>query len=348
MDKLYTIQEIATKLNLSDKTLRRWEEAGRFTPSRTLGNQRRYSIEDLQILDALKHGTILKQSDLLNLEQAALLCGVSSTTLIRWENDGKIHPFITAGNTYYPRQKLMEKLDELKCPRGPDLPAQADPFEGTVPERNSRLQAEKGPPPRRGGTVPTGYLTHILITLLLLFSYHLIFNMKPTKLDSPTPSSTTTISDPTIDLLKTMLAPTGALTTTSLTLHSSFAPTTPVSGTIYFDNLSSSLKIYKGNAWSDLAGTTTTLKVNDATLIMSSATLPKGKNQTSVTHDQLTPTTPVTVTFTSDYAPAKKYWVTVGQGSFTIHTDFPVSSDVPFNYDFLAPPVSSESAVPTF
>jgi len=125
MEKLYSIQEVAVKLNLSDKTLRRWEEAGRFTPSRTLGNQRRYSIEDLQILDAIKHGTINKQSDLLSLTQASSICGVTPTTIMRWENEGKIHPFITSGNTYYPRTKLVEKMDELKQaypePSGSDL-----------------------------------------------------------------------------------------------------------------------------------------------------------------------------------------------------------------------------------
>ena len=84
MDHTYTIQEVAAKLNLSDKTLRRWEEAGRFRSSRTLGNQRRYSIEDVQILDAIKHGTINSQSELLSLEQAANFCGVSKVTFSRW------------------------------------------------------------------------------------------------------------------------------------------------------------------------------------------------------------------------------------------------------------------------
>ena len=114
MDKLYTIQEVATKLNLSDKTLRRWEEAGRFLSSRTLGNQRRYSLEDLQILDAIKHGTINEQKDLLTIYQAAKICGVTPTTILRWENDGKIHPFITSDNTYYLKPRLVEKMDELK------------------------------------------------------------------------------------------------------------------------------------------------------------------------------------------------------------------------------------------
>ena len=62
----------------------------------------------------------------------------------------------------------------------------------------------------------------------------------------------------------------------------------------------------------------------------------KDKNEIKILQDQITPTTPVTLTFTSDYAPAKKYWVTTDQGSFTLNTDFPVSEDSTFNYNFLA------------
>ncbi|KKU45467.1 MAG: Protein translocase subunit SecD [Microgenomates group bacterium GW2011_GWB1_46_7] len=62
----------------------------------------------------------------------------------------------------------------------------------------------------------------------------------------------------------------------------------------------------------------------------------QGKAQISVSHPSLTSTTPVTATFTSDYAPAKKFWITVTQGSFTLHTDFPVTADSDFNYSFLS------------
>lgn len=47
---LYTIQEVATLLNVSPKTLRRWEETGRIKPIRTAGNQRRYRLDDVKKL----------------------------------------------------------------------------------------------------------------------------------------------------------------------------------------------------------------------------------------------------------------------------------------------------------
>ena len=101
-DTTYSITEVAEKLNLSDKTLRRWEEAGRFTPSRTEGNQRRYNMEDLQILDAIKHGSLPDQKDLLSANQAAAMLGVTEPTIERFVAEGKIHPFITVGHTFYP------------------------------------------------------------------------------------------------------------------------------------------------------------------------------------------------------------------------------------------------------
>jgi excisionase family DNA binding protein len=143
MDKLYTIQEVAIKLGLSDKTLRRWEEAGRFTPNRTLGNQRRYSIEDLQILDAIKHGTVDTQKDLLTIDQACRLCGISPTTMLRYEDSGKIHPIITSVKTYFPRAKLMAKIDEIK--KLPVEPVCASPTLSatppSVPIHDPRLQS---------------------------------------------------------------------------------------------------------------------------------------------------------------------------------------------------------------
>ena len=42
-NKLLTIQEVADILRVSTKTLRRWDQAGRFVPIRTAGNQRRYT-----------------------------------------------------------------------------------------------------------------------------------------------------------------------------------------------------------------------------------------------------------------------------------------------------------------
>ena len=44
----YTIQEAANVLGVSTKTLRRWDLRGLFVPTRTIGNQRRYTPEQIQ------------------------------------------------------------------------------------------------------------------------------------------------------------------------------------------------------------------------------------------------------------------------------------------------------------
>jgi excisionase family DNA binding protein len=327
MDKLYTIQEVATKLNISDKTLRRWEEAGRFLSSRTLGNQRRYSVEDLQILDAIKHGTINEQKDLLTIEQAGKLCGVSPTTILRWEEGGKIHPFITSGNTYYPRQKLVEKMEELK-----KIYVEPDPVPAVDPKGSAQPADSKA-----GGSDPKGdhepkltplttreshvsplqfnvYLTNALVTLVLILSYHLLFNQTSTPISpqgSVQGASTIATPDPRLDDLIAK----------------------------YQDHIQvEMLKDAKPIS-------TSTTKADNASLISGSSTLTKNTNQISVTADKITATTPVTVTFTSDYAPAKKYWVTPESESFTLITDFPVSSDSTFNYSYIVP-TSTVSATP--
>lgn len=303
MENLYTIIEVATKLGLSDKTLRRWEEAGRFTPSRTLGNQRRYTLEDLQILDAIKHGTVNGQKDLLTVDQAGKLCGVSPTTIMRWEDMGKIHPLITSGNTYYPRQKLMEKMELLK---------------GTVPERNPRLQAEEGSSADEG-TVPnveprlspltspqaspiihySSFIIHALVTLLLLFSYHLLFNQPSAPVSPQVQGASISTVDPRLDDLITKFQ--DHLQSEMLEK----AKPQPISNTFF--------------------GT---------------GTLLKNQNQILVSSVGITPSSAITVTFTSDFSPAKKYWVTPASDSFTLHTDFPVGADSTFNYSFLALPAS--------
>src|SRR4051812_42777881 len=48
---LYTIQEVSVLLGVTPKTLRRWEETGKITSIRTVGNQRRYRIEDIKKLE---------------------------------------------------------------------------------------------------------------------------------------------------------------------------------------------------------------------------------------------------------------------------------------------------------
>ena len=47
MDKFVTIAKAAALLGVSPTTLRRWEASGRLRPTRTVGNQRRYSLQAL-------------------------------------------------------------------------------------------------------------------------------------------------------------------------------------------------------------------------------------------------------------------------------------------------------------
>ena len=42
-----SINEAAELLGISTKTLRRWEEKGLISPQRTVGNQRRYSFQEI-------------------------------------------------------------------------------------------------------------------------------------------------------------------------------------------------------------------------------------------------------------------------------------------------------------
>lgn len=341
MDKLYTIIEVATKLNLSDKTLRRWEEAGKFTPSRTLGNQRRYSLEDLQILDAIKHGTINEQKDLLTVEQASKLCGVSPITILRWEDAGKIHPLITSGNTYYPRTKLMEKMTELKEASPEPYVQKSHPVTSISDEESLSNAEELAPKPDQSnsdseqvasrlsslpktsladldGTVSwSSHLINALITIILILSYHLLFNSTPSKPISPQSgsvqgASSITTSDPRVDDVIAKLQ----------------------------DHISAEmLKDAKPIP-------TNTIKLDNTSLFYGSGTISKGKDQVLVTNSRVTPTTPITLSFTGDYAPAKKYWVTTQDGAFTIHTDFALANDSTFNYSFINV-TSTVSATPS-
>jgi len=56
MTKYYTIQQLSQKLNLPKPTLRFWEKEldGLIVPYRTNGGQRRYTAENLQVIEEVK------------------------------------------------------------------------------------------------------------------------------------------------------------------------------------------------------------------------------------------------------------------------------------------------------
>ena len=318
MEKLYSIQEVADKLNLSAKTLRRWEEAGRFAPSRTLGGQRRYSVEDLQVLDAIKHGTIPDQKDLLTLAQAAAFFGVSPATVDRWENEGKIHPLITAGNTYYPRSRLVAKMGELQTEIIPDepvsLPVPQTPKPSSPPEEiKPRLQPLQHQPQStiydlRPMISINSIVLNAAVTLVLLTGYY--FLTRPFPVVSPAGGvAQSTLADQTSSQLADL-------------------------GRQFHDYVA--VQMQKDAKSTSISPVTT-----------GTSTMPKGKAQVSVPSVTVTPQSPVVVTFTSDYSPAKKYWITADQGSFTLKTDVPVASDSAFTYLIGPTAAAPPSATPT-
>src|SRR5690348_9538446 len=58
-DTLLTIQQAATLLGVSTRTLRRWEQKGLLKPQRTMGNQRRYSQTELETLFKKERGKLV-------------------------------------------------------------------------------------------------------------------------------------------------------------------------------------------------------------------------------------------------------------------------------------------------
>lgn len=282
-ESTYTISETAEKLNLSEKTLRRWEEAGRFTPSRTVGNQRRYSTEDLQILDAIKHNVIPHQKDLLTKEAAATFLDVTEPTIDRLVTEGQLYPFTTVSTKYYPRHRLLPLLGNIKG-ETPKLP----PFDPTPIAKQSaepqpvKMHTNNTLPPTPipshslipKSSIPyTQYSIQVLITITIITVYHLLFR-SPTTPKSPTPDAGSVqgaATNPSLVLLDDMLdTSTGGLTATTitsklgtitpnLTLLPGITPTSPFPGSLYYDASENVLKIYTTNGWQAI---TTTSELN--------------------------------------------------------------------------------------
>ncbi len=92
LSKVYTIKDAAQALGLHPKTLRRWEEKGKITPLRTLGNQRRFTDKDLNLLAKLKAGEPVSKpaARILTLDQTAEKLKVHPITVQRWTKAGKL------------------------------------------------------------------------------------------------------------------------------------------------------------------------------------------------------------------------------------------------------------------
>lgn len=89
--RLMTAREVAYRLNVSTKTLQRWEAAGVLVPvGRTPGGYRRYRESDIPWLPP-------EGEDLLTRAEVAVLFGVSPLTVSRWTDAGKLTPVVLPG-----------------------------------------------------------------------------------------------------------------------------------------------------------------------------------------------------------------------------------------------------------
>lgn len=187
MENTYNISEVADKLKLSTKTLRRWEESGKFTPSRTEGNQRRYTLSDIHILDAIKSGIINSQKDLLKREDLPTLLEIDEATLNDWEQKGEIHPLVTASGLYYPKARILAKLKSQPPTPAPIKPTLTPLSLTPVKSPGSLIPGMRSPDFHSGNEFSpqaSAPLTHhdfwvlvllnTLITLCLILLYHIV------------------------------------------------------------------------------------------------------------------------------------------------------------------------------
>ena len=130
LSKVYTIKGAAQALGIHPKTLRRWEEKGKFIPSRTLGNQRRFSDKDLNLLAKVKAGEPipLAPPKILTLEQTAAKLHVSTATVQRWTKEGKlkirVNDQLQPG--YYAADLQGPSLQTTEEKKTPEIPSRLD------------------------------------------------------------------------------------------------------------------------------------------------------------------------------------------------------------------------------
>jgi len=134
-NKLLTISEAAKFLNVSSKTLRRWERAGLIKPSRNSQNQRLYSLEQLLPLLNRKYQPLPEKASahsldnnlqLLTISQAAQNLGVSLKTIRRWNQENLIS---SQRNEHNHRVFSAQEVNRVK-----QLRAQGNFFPSSLPQ----------------------------------------------------------------------------------------------------------------------------------------------------------------------------------------------------------------------
>jgi len=151
----YSVSAAAKFVGVHPKTLRRWEDSGLVNPTRTIGNQRRYTDQHLKTLVGIKTGQFdpPPTDRLLDLNQASLLLKVSPATVRRWTREKRLKLTIDkTGNTGYSEKTLKQIL------------AQISPK--TLPVTPSPETKEKPPTPLQITSLPHKPLVYLGLTAI--------------------------------------------------------------------------------------------------------------------------------------------------------------------------------------
>ena len=162
LNNTFSINQAAQAVGVHPKTLRRWEQAGKFIPQRTLGNQRRFSQTDLNKLKAIKSGQITPTitDKLLTIEQTAQKLHVSPTTIRRWTREKKLK--LTVNNQL--DQGYSEKaINQLSKPK-------------SVPTHSSLPPTTDSPQPPKAQKTYQKWTKHIILPAFLACLLQCLFS----------------------------------------------------------------------------------------------------------------------------------------------------------------------------
>jgi len=289
------------------------------------------------------------KDNLLTISQAAKSLGISKRTLQRWEKlDNFPQPYRTPGGS---RRYSPSQLEEIKTWKGNKSQLPQNSSQLSISQAAQKLNVSPRtlqrweklanfPQPYR---TPGGSRRYTPDQVNRIKTWHQQQQATSEQTSPSTPSAPTFTPPPP---LNTPFLPSPYLDQSTPPLAEQPSPQPKkLSNTSKRLSLPS-LAIIAGlllltlglNPHSPVASISATGQANFTGLTLSNssgqATLPAGEKTITVNHSSLTPYSQVIATFTSDYSPATKYWVTLDPAnhSFTLHVDYPVNQDTPINY----------------
>lgn len=269
----FTVSQMAAKLGVSAKTLQRLEARGVINPSRTMGNQRRYSDGDYLALKKY----LQKNSPFEVLEypiepvtssQLADELGVHEATVRRWGRDGQVVKLGSSGGTVYyahPRstggigtkKQLANKNDNEQTTDNRIISSKNEyiALNNSKIDDNINIAVHANKPKN---ALAMGVIGLVLFSLAGAVTYWLaaVAIKQPTSNESKAFGKDYSSQQEMVNNLKVKsfienkaLTDSGDAILTSLTLNPTVAPLVPEAGQMYFDQDTKSTMIYNGSKW---------------------------------------------------------------------------------------------------